>query len=241
MKKHDSLAQAEQEALTSLLDPLAAHQAVCERVFNTLGLAVSALPEDPIEQVPVARAVCANLVIRLSNELRCVGLLAARGYAMQAASLVATVWEVSHTIAVIGADEERAKDWVEHDDPKHSYEKANKLAERVVAQLDGVADPKGMVANAYRVYGEFCQAKHANPMLQQHHGFYETAEGVVMVTGPETSEKAIELAKKALKATSQLASIGLASFYDSHVPEGEQRRKVQHRMQAIREEITALQ
>ena len=83
-----SLADAEQNALKSLEQELGRHALVTELTFNTTNMIASRLPELPVREVSSSRKVCTALLIRLSNDLRCAALLALRGYAVQAASLV---------------------------------------------------------------------------------------------------------------------------------------------------------
>src|SRR4051812_5244361 len=113
----DSLGEAERQVGYELQPKLVAHAGVSERAFNAVGLVLSAAPEIPHSQVSLARRVVTVLMVRLSNDLRGVALLAFRGYALQAAALAASMFEVAHCIAYIGADEQRAAEWINHDDP----------------------------------------------------------------------------------------------------------------------------
>jgi len=238
----EGLDQAEQQTSDQLRPQLVAHVAVCERVLNTIGLtldiALEAISENRVSQVSISRRVAMNLMVRLSNDIRCVWLLTAQGYALQAASLVSSIYEIAHCIAFIGADDARAQAWVDHADPARPFQPAWNLTNSVVRSLDDVKDPEGFVNRAYRMYSNLCQAKHANPLLQKQFGHYATDEFVVVMSGPEASDQAIALAKSSLKSASQLALIGLASFFDSHAPEA--RSRLDTRVQAIRSEIDSL-
>src|SRR2546427_3456765 len=112
----DSLRAAEAETGARLEPQLRAHSDTTERVFNTVGLVLGAAPEIPFRDVSLSRRVATLLMIRLSNDLRGAALLALRGYSLQAAVLVASMYEVAYCVAYIGSDESRADAWVKHDD-----------------------------------------------------------------------------------------------------------------------------
>src|SRR5438093_223987 len=84
---------------------LPGHAAVSERAFNTVGLILGAAPEVPISEVPLSRRAAGVLMVRLSNDLRAVALTGLRGYALQAATLASSMYEVAHCIAYIGAND----------------------------------------------------------------------------------------------------------------------------------------
>src|SRR5881296_3036475 len=131
----DSLGEAEQQVGAELQPVLAAYSAVSERAFNTVGLVLGAASELPYAQVPLSRKVTTVLMVRLSNDLRGVALLALRGYSLQAAALAASMFEVAHCIAYIGSDELRADAWVKHDDPTKPFRNVKSLTEDVARDL----------------------------------------------------------------------------------------------------------
>src|SRR5437870_4172667 len=88
---NESLDDAEQQTASELRSRLAAHAAVSERAFNTVGLILGATPEVPISEVPLSRRAAGVLMVRLSNDLRAVALTALRGYALQAATLASSM------------------------------------------------------------------------------------------------------------------------------------------------------
>jgi len=234
----ENIHEVERDVRDRLRGALKPHFAVIDQVFNSVNRAFAAAPEIPFTQASPSRKVTTVLMVRLSNDLRSIVLLAERGYPLQAASLVPPLYEVVHGIAYIGQDDERAKLWINHTDPMHSFQSAWALTEEVVKTLDGVSDPSGLIARAYKVYQRFCQAKHANPLLQQHYGHYATDEAVMVMNGPDGSDGAIALTKETLKWASKLALIGIASFLDNHAPEG--KTHLQPATDAIRSALGSL-
>jgi hypothetical protein len=54
-------------------------------------------------------------------------LVAPRGYALQALTLVGSIYETAYTIAAIGSDDVLADEWINHDDPTRPYKNARHL------------------------------------------------------------------------------------------------------------------
>ena len=215
----DSLRVAEAEAGTRLEPQLHAHSDTTERAFNTVGLVLGAAPEIAFRDVSLSRRVATLLMVRLSNDLRGVALLALRGYSLQAAALVASMYEVAYCIAYIGSDESRADAWVKHDDPAKPFRNVKALTEEVF-RSSGVDDAEKSSAAQYRVYRQLCLAKHSNPLLQQHYGHCSEDEAIVVMNGPDTSDESLRVAQFALEHSARLTVLALASFMNHHVPDG---------------------
>ena len=234
----DSLGEAEQQASDELRPVLAAHSSVSERAFNTVGLVLGAAPELPHAQVRLSRKVATVLMVRLSNDLRGVALLALRGYSLQAAALAASMFEVAHCIGYIGSDDSRAEAWVNHQDPTKPFRSVKSLTEDVAKDL-GLDDPAKASAVQYRVYRQLCLAKHSNPLLQKDHGHYANEEAVVAMNGPDTSEESTRVARFSLEHATRFTILSLASFLDHHVPD-EKRKPLVERLGQIQQEVKSL-
>lgn len=193
----EPLGDAERRALEVLEPELTRHAALTEFAFNVIRAAQSQVPERPVPDVPLSTRVAAILLVRLSNDLRCAALLALRGYAVQAASLVASMYEEAYTIAAIGSDEELARQWVTHDNPTRQFRDVRTLTQDGLAKM-GHPDPEAQARVEYRVYRQLCIPKHANPLFQMQHGIRLQEGSVVAMNGPDTSEAAIRAAWFAL-------------------------------------------
>ncbi len=215
--KGESLEAAERQALSILVAELTGHLALTEKAFNLVGVAVSNLPEVPLRDVSQSRKVATALLVRLSNDLRSAALLAPRGYALQAATLVASIYETAYTIAAIGSDDSLADEWINHDDPTKTFRKTPDLTRAGLEKL-GVPSVETQAATEYRVYWQLCLAKHVNPVLQTQHGFRFEGGNVVAMNGPDFSEPAVRTAWFALEHAASLTFIALASFITNHVP-----------------------
>src|SRR5262249_7374663 len=136
-------------------------------VFDLIAETLSLLPEVTLREFTQVRKVTTALLIRLGNDLRCASLLALRGYSSQAASLVASIYEVAYTIAYIGADESRAQAWIDHKDDTKPFLSAYQLTKKVVSALPELPDKATHVERRYGIYRQLCTAKHANPLFEQ--------------------------------------------------------------------------
>lgn len=115
--KGESLDQAELQAMETLDVQLRDHASLTEQAFNLTAEIIGRIPEMPLHEVSQSRKVLTALLVRLSNDLRSAALLALRGYPIQAAALVGSMYEVAYTIAYIGSDDTLAQEWIDHDDP----------------------------------------------------------------------------------------------------------------------------
>lgn len=149
MPEVDSLGVAEKQVADELWPKLSAHSSVTEKAFNTVGQALAAPPELPVSQVSLSRKVTTVLLVRLSNDLRAAALLALRGYALQAAALAGSMYEVAYAIAYIGSDESKAEDWVQHSDPTRPFRNVRAVTEDVAKAL-GVNDAQRAADVQYR-------------------------------------------------------------------------------------------
>jgi hypothetical protein len=214
-----SLVAAEEHAIAVLSIELKDHLDLTETAFNLLGRVQAAAPPLPLHQVTQARKVCATLLVRFSNDLRCTALQAVRGYAIQSAILVASMYEVAFTVATIGNQEELAQQWIDHDDPTKPFLSVPQLTVQGVDKLG--LDSTTLADKHYQTYQQLCMAKHANPLFQMQHG--HTVQGTEIRTqnGPDLSDQATRIAWFALENAGGLATVAAGSFLSHHVPQSE--------------------
>jgi hypothetical protein len=84
---------------------LRAHFALVDDVFNFLNGVLGAAPEVPLREVSLARHVATGLLVRIANDLRCMTMSALSGYPLQAAAVVATMYEVACAAVCIDSDD----------------------------------------------------------------------------------------------------------------------------------------
>lgn len=224
----ESLVEAEQRAIDGMTTELRDNLTLCLDTFDLVGMALTAIPPRPVRELTQAFKVTSDLLIRVANNLRGVGLLAERGYALQAASLGASIYEVAYTVAFIGADENLAREWIRHEDPTRPFRGVWDLT---VGGLQALGlDTEARRGAQYRVYRQLCLAKHANPILEMVHGFRLEGGDVVGGTGPDSSEPAIRAARFALEHSVGLAGVALKVFVINQVRPEDAARPILERL-----------
>lgn len=216
MNAGESLADAEQKAL-EILDPeLSRHGKLNMHAFNLIGDALGSLPEQNIQHAPLPQKIATSLLVQISNDLRSSSLLALRGYAVQAVTIVSSMFESSYCIAAIGDNQILAQKWVNHDDPTKSFMDTKSLVTQGLRNLEHPNVEKQSKIE-YRVYRQLCMAKHANPLFQMEHGYIIHDGIVVAMNGPNTSENTIRAAWFAMDHATALTFIALISFFKFHL------------------------
>jgi len=210
------LHEVEQEAARVLEPQLRDHLVLTTTAFNLVGPLLSRAASGPLESLPRSLQVAIKLLLRLANDLRCVQILSIRGYPLQAAILVASLYEVAFTIAFVGRDDDLAQAWLDHDDPTTPFRDAWTLTRAVIVEL-GIPEPDAQTRKFYRVYRQLCLAKHANPLLESRLGAELRGDVVMHSNGPDTSENAIRVAWFTLQNATGLALIALENFLRSHL------------------------
>ena len=215
--KGESIEEAEIQATKDLEPQLARHLALTDLGIDVIMLALSQAPDLPVLQVPQSRKVATGLLIRIANDARSAALVAMRGYALQACSIIASTYEAAYTIAAIGLDNELAQQWIDHDDPTRPFMEVRKMTHKALVELQ-VRDPDTQASVEYLNYRQLCMAKHSNPLLQKQHGYKLQGGDVVFINGPDVSEYSVRAAWYALERAAQLASVAIASFVKNHIP-----------------------
>lgn len=217
----ESLDHAEIQAMDTLDPLLRDHALLTEEAFNLIGEALARVPDKPVAEMSQSRKVVTSLLVRLANDFQCAALLALRGYPVQAAALVACMYEVAYTIAHIRSDDALANAWIKHDNPTKQFYPIRLLTKEVLMKL-GAQDAEKQTDLQYRVYRQLCMAKHSNPLFQMQHGYQLRNGNVVVMNGPDTSKSAIRAAWFSLEHAARLSFLSVAAYVESHVPINEQ-------------------
>ena len=213
-RKISSYSDAEREAINIFTPILSHHIGLTQYTLNVIGTALSLAC---VKNTSTSQRVVTVLMARLANDIRSASLLALKGYAVQAASLIATVYELTYTIAFIGSNDEVAKEWVKHNDVTRPFRKVLTLTKTGLKNLS-VPDPKRQVGIEYGIYQQLCLPKHANPLFQKYHSIRVEGAKAVVVMGPDTSEAAIRDSWFALQHAARLAYLALRSIAENHIP-----------------------
>ena len=135
-----------------------------------------------------AAEVQARILTRLSLDLRVVELASIRSYSLPALATAATIYELSHAVAFIGGDSERADKWESHDASHVSYPNARQRKDAVRATLLALVPDIPRLDQAVEqqeeLYQAFCVAKHGNPKALRNFGFAVSGDRVQLHYGP---------------------------------------------------------
>jgi hypothetical protein len=218
-----SLEDAEKEAISVFRKSLARYFDLTARSFQAIGEVLSC--EQESSDLSTSCRVSWHLLCRISNELRCSTLLAERGYALQAGSLVANLYELARTVVIMGKDDVKANDWLSHVERSEAWPPPSKFGvqeafRKGLLQM-GVADQDitRILDGAKHLYQSTCMSKHANPVLQQFHSLDAGAGQWVDTNGPMTTEFSEQLIRHALVSASVLGILALSRFVECHVPD----------------------
>ena len=211
-----NISAAEELASVQLRQELRRHLDLAGRLFNVVSDVTVALP-NPIPDPGQALRAAVLLVLRLANDLRATQIVAVRGYPSQALGLVASMYEVAHTIGYIGTDEDVAQQWYDHKDPTHPFRSVADLTLCSLCKL-GAADVREVAEHHHRRYTQLCWGKHAWPQLEQTLSIRETPSGEsVVVYGPNITDYAVRALWFAVENAAWCAHVGIQSVIYFHL------------------------
>lgn len=193
---------------------LAAYIKSISDTTNVAGRLLSHIRDFPGE----GRAVhaVAVLLARTVTELQACKHLVQLGYSQQAVTLTGTMQELAHTAAYIGKNEDRASEWFEHADPRHSYPGSVKETIEDVAKTIGA--PQEILDREYnRIYRDICMAKHGNPMALGDTVVDSTSDAVLIVSGPCYSPALRRMAHAALQYALRYTTLPCIVFARDHL------------------------
>jgi len=207
-----SAQEAENSASERLFPELKEHLNYVTDAYN-LALKVQAAIEgkrlDEISEVTRAQLM---ILMRITDFLRCVQLLAIKGYPEQAGTLAASIFELAHTAVFFAYAPEKAKEWLQ----------ATSIREQAPRDIPGAnwkqivrrncenSGAPGHIEAEYQVYQQLCWMKHSLPMMQDMR--VETKDRVSLIFGPYTDERALSHAWFSLEHAGRLTEFVVASL-----------------------------
>lgn len=165
---------------------------------------------------PHSAEVQARLIVKLSHDLRVIELAAKNSYVLQALGLAATVYELSHAVAFIGSNEDRAKKWEEHNSSRHSYpspaQRRKAVLATLLAMVPDLPDIEASVDRQEQLYEVFCMAKHGNPKALRFFGVAIDGDTVRLYHGPFVTKYVVRQAQFVLLHAAWLVAGATAVF-----------------------------
>lgn len=210
-----ALTQLEASVRRALADELVDYSALLGRVYNAIthGLVLFGKHDNP---PPVAK-LQALILARILADLRVCQWTATGGYVFQAITLASVLHEVSYGLIYLGKSDDRAKEWIEHDNLKKTYPECGhrQTIKEVRKYFPELTDQH--LETEYAVYQQMCLAKHGNPQLQRQYGALEK-EGMIEIQHPPYySERTVFYARYALLHASRAAATALHVYTMLHL------------------------
>lgn len=179
-----SIEEEEERCRALLLPQYSGHGMLVRQAMNLIANILNAEMPMGTSEMTDAKRVAITLMVRLFNELRAVLLLCENGYALQAYSQAASIYEIGWTMAWMGDDESRAQNWLQttaEDKLLDVWARTQHGLKRLMGK-DEIDDKT--VNEHYSWYKELCLAKHMNPGIQQHEGYSVDDTGIMFNPGP---------------------------------------------------------
>jgi hypothetical protein len=226
----DLIARAEKIVGDSLEASLHPYLELATRVTNAAGELIEHVQNSPGEM----RAIhaCATLIARLIGDLQACSLLVRHGYAPQALSLTAGMFEMAHTSMYISADEERATRWLQHEDPgSASPWRLRKIVNAVARELDA---PQSAADHHYdEIYQQLNMPKHGNPMALAYSSIISRDDWKYIVAGPNLEESTTNWARAALVYGVRYTRLASIAFARDHLPGSHDRDRIFHELERL--------
>lgn len=214
--KLTSLDEGELMAEQQLKPELELHLIGIKKAYQVLCKVMETVPPMNLEKVSSSMKVASALLVRIANDMRTIAILSAKGYAIQAATIAAALYESALMIAYIGNDDNLANRWINHNVPTKSFISVSKMTLEALKKL-GVQNSKKEKKNLYHVYEQLCQAKHGNPIFQKAHSFLIENNTVVAQPGPITTNEFVRVSWFVMENAINLVGIALQSFIRNHI------------------------
>lgn len=150
------------------------------------------------------------ILMRITDYLRSIQLLAIKGYPEQAGTLAASIFELAHTAVFFGHSPDQAKEWLQ----------ATSIKQQAPRDIPGANWRKVVKANCehggaddnveleYQVYQQLCWMKHSLPKMQDMR--VVAKDEASLIFGPHTDERSINHAWFAMEHAGRLTEFVIA-------------------------------
>ncbi len=171
-----------------------------------------------------ASAAASLLLVRASNDLRCMVNLSRSGYLLQAWALGTSLIEAAYSIGYIGDSESRATTWFAHEDFNKTPWNVRAAIKATITLLDL---PVKNVDSLYRAFSQLSAAKHANPAILKRYGILAGSEGTLRIQlDPHFSSGILKLTVLGLAYATKAHCFGVWAFAKSHVVDTDVHQRV---------------
>jgi hypothetical protein len=155
----------EDEASEKIFPDIQEHVNYLNDVYNLCFAIQLKLGGTPIHALEDYFRAQLMILMRITDFLRPVILLCAKGYPEQAATLTASIFELAHTAVVFSYKPEAAKQWLESDDLTEKVPQLFKFNnwKCVVKENCKQSGNPDMAEHEYYIYKQLCWMKHSHP------------------------------------------------------------------------------
>lgn len=198
-----SVQEDEERAMEMLWPELQEHVNYLSEVYTLAFKIQNSIAGKRIGDIPDVVRAQLMILMRITDFVRCIQLLVVKCYPEQAGTLAASVFELAHTAVLFSRSLDEAKAWL----------LSNSIKEQVPRDLFGMNWRALVKANCehygeagraeaeYQVYEQLCWMKHSLPKMQD---MRVEEEGVSLIFGPHTDERAISHAWFAMEHAGRL-------------------------------------
>ena len=198
-----SVQEDEEKAMEKLWPELQEHVNYLSDVYTLAFNIQNSIAGKRIGDIPDLVRAQLMILMRITDFLRCIQLLALKCYPEQAGTLAASVFELAHTAVLFSRSPDEVGEWLW----------ANSIRQQVPRDLFGTnwralvkanCEHHGEAGRAeaeYQVYEQLCWMKHSLPKMQD---MRVEEDGVSLIFGPHTDERAVSHAWFAMEHAGRL-------------------------------------
>lgn len=210
-----SAVQDEENAASDKLFPdLKEHLDYVNDAYNLAFKVQTALEGKRLAEVSDTAWAQFMILMRTTDFLRCIQVLAIKGYPEQAGTLAASVFELAHTAVFFAHSPETAKEWLQ----------ATSIREQAPRDIPGANWKEVVKSNCvrngapdnadaeYQVYQQLCWMKHSLPKMQDLR--VEANDRFSLIFGPYTDERAINHSWFAMEHAGRLTEVVISLLMD---------------------------
>jgi hypothetical protein len=153
--------------------------------------------------------VVAQLLSRVANDLRIIGLTAERGYAARAMTIASAAYELAQTAAFVGSSDERATVWLQWNRPEKTPWTRDDVRDDIRTRLAAREEvSKGKDRDFH--YMLVCCAKHGNPLFEAKYGLVSSPDAFFLSADPDITPRTERHCRLAIWSAVRAAWLSLA-------------------------------
>lgn len=196
----------EDRATTKAWPEIQAHVNYLSEVYTFAFSMQQAIGGRRIADIPDVTRAQLMILMRITDFLRSIQLLAVKCYPEQAGTLAASVFELTHTAVLFSRSPSDAAQWlhamsIKQQVPRRLF--STNWKELTKANCEYLGAPE-RAESEYQVYEQLCWMKHSLPKMQD---MRVEEDGVSLIFGPHTDERALSHSWFAMEHAGRLTEL----------------------------------